>query len=279
MDAEFIWDRNFGYVDGVETSPRAYPNRAKSCATQVNSNGTLAGGEPLDPSYAWEQVRFKLAPVFGTNETMPHRKALYTAGGNVWKWLEEDCTALQNATLSDYAFALNTTLAFAQSPMLAADGGRLLASLEDDRWRLNTTVNSIGLALQQYDLWQVAFTHPYADIAAENYFLRASWVPDVHATITAAQKAEEYRSLFSTILLHLVEHDYRKILSGIYEECRKALDRILCWIVLIKSLFDAPATFCGRSWTRRIWHLLHGSHPPKTAALFSSSWGLGGAPA
>jgi hypothetical protein len=281
VDAEFIWGANLGYVTGAEMSAQDYSTRAGTfpSTTQVGTF-TRNIGEPLDPSYAWEQVRFKLAPVFGIHETTPHGKALYTAGGNVWKWLEEEWTALQNATLPDYAFAFNTTLAFAQSPTLASDNGRLLASLEDDRWRLSTTAESIELALQQYNLWQVEFTHLHADIAPENYFLRASRISDVHAAITVAQEADEYRGLFSTALLHLVEHDYRRNLSRILEQCQKALDEILYRIVLVKnSLFEAPATFCGRSWTRRIWHLLHGSHPPKTAALLPSSWCLGGAPA
>jgi hypothetical protein len=34
-----------------------------------------------------------------------------------------------------------------------------------------------------------------------------------------------------------------------------------------KSVHRTERTFCGISWTKRLWHLLHGSHPPKSEGM------------
>ena len=49
-------------------------------------------------------------------------------------------------------------------------------------------------------------------------------------------------------------------------ECRRnIIRRVWNWLRAITArTYETIATFCGVSWLRRFWFLLHGSHPPKT---------------
>jgi hypothetical protein len=44
---------------------------------------------------------------------------------------------------------------------------------------------------------------------------------------------------------------------------KRAIHRIE---IIITRLSPVTATFCGITWARRIWHLIHGSHPPRLEA-------------
>jgi hypothetical protein len=48
----------------------------------------------------------------------------------------------------------------------------------------------------------------------------------------------------------------------------RAIYRQVCRLIrLIKrTIFEPEPTFCGLGWCRRLWFLLHGSHPPKALA-------------
>ncbi len=62
------------------------------------------------------------------------------------------------------------------------------------------------------------------------------------------------------------------LLKWIFRETatRKLLQHLLRGIQVVKQvLYQASPRFCGLSWSRRLWFLLHGSHPPKPESWFA----------
>lgn len=57
-------------------------------------------------------------------------------------------------------------------------------------------------------------------------------------------------------------HELRRRIVGKIRNLRRMLDGLLAW-------------FCGISWSRRMWFLLHGGRPPKSEAQCDLHWDLG----
>lgn len=88
--------------------------------------------------------------------------------------------------------------------------------------------------------------------------------------VTHRQKRFNYQEIIDLIEVAQVRtytSERAYVLSYIsYEKrIRKARRRVSYGVQLIKRLLRRPTSrFCGISWSRRFWFLLHGSHPPKT---------------
>lgn len=83
------------------------------------------------------------------------------------------------------------------------------------------------------------------------YFEKLCGLPEYF--IAAADSVEELHKKVSAVL--------KDLLRGLRRQCYLA-------ILSVEHLFFRPVPrFCGLGWSRRLWFLLHGSHPPKASTL------------
>jgi hypothetical protein len=75
-------------------------------------------------------------------------------------------------------------------------------------------------------------------------------------------------SLYSLASINFVTYSTEKI--SILERLLSGLQRKICQTIKLvrRSFYTAVSRYCGLGWSRRLWFLLHGSHPPKASALF-----------
>lgn len=96
-----------------------------------------------------------------------------------------------------------------------------------------------------------------------------------------AANGQEPRLLFGNEILDYILHCEKferilKVLARYREEARDLRDRISAKILSLKrTLCCVAGRFCGLSWTRRFWFLIHGSHPPRAEhwQLISQAFG------
>lgn len=67
----------------------------------------------------------------------------------------------------------------------------------------------------------------------------------------------------------LLDYDLQEILETIRDEREeRRINNLFTHLNIARRLVHRAArAFCGISWARRLWHLLHGSHPPKSESM------------
>ena len=127
---------------------------------------------------------------------------------------------------------------------------------------------------QLLDTYQVALGHLHGIIEeVEEGFNLAMWAPTIpgDAGIAGNHKSKKLKLDEIIELMEFVQPTpygpQTEALLCFLKSIRKACKRL--WETaqeIICILVQPESRFCGLSWSRRFWFLLHGSHPPKTEA-------------
>ena len=160
-----------------------------------------------------------------------------------------------------YSFSRYDSLTRIDFSVLPNASGRNLVRLLGARARLDA-----------FELMVKSILTTFADLNVFRYFKKG----DGGSELTTDEALEFFDSkdqtahvLFGNEVLDYVLRCEKferilKVLVGWRENARDLRDRISIKILSLKrKLCCVVGRFCGLSWTRRFWLLLHGSHPPK----------------
>jgi hypothetical protein len=92
-------------------------------------------------------------------------------------------------------------------------------------------------------------------------------LPLIDQTAECGHNEMSAASLYSLASINFVTYSTYKI--SILQRLLSGLQRKICQTIkLVRRSFYTPVPrYCGLGWSRRLWFLLHGSHPPKALAL------------
>ena len=155
------------------------------------------------------------------------------------------------------------TLAAAPLPNEYTASGQLLNKYEV---ALGSLQESINRALRSFDInvW-TACLQRHADTTGLIERKKFDF-QEITALIDAAQ-VTAYAPRQAKVLNYILEQAHVLAYILFEKSTCKLRQRIWNKAQLIKRiLYQTESRFCGLSWSRRFWFLLHGSHPPKTEA-------------
>jgi hypothetical protein len=146
-----------------------------------------------------------------------------------------------------------------------------------------SVIPASGHCLQELEVARTNFMHLHGDL---DHSLNVSPCGDslreaVYSYVFGQHATEDWIKphLTSAQVLELIEvfrvnaprsfQSVEVIRSALRKQLERSFFRRLCHSIwLVKSSFvPRVSRFCAFGWSRRLWFLLHGSHPPKASAL------------